>query len=173
MLAMLTDAHDAGQLKFFNTHAGLADKKTFKRFIAPLRRIKWVVCCRRLRGPEHCCLSFSLHPRRRHLDPLLITADEAGIAFRWKDYRIDGPGRGRRCGFTRTSHPAFLLHVLPKGFRRIRRYRPSRRQPRRHIATARAFLDVARLLSTRDGRRISHRTRRVRCTAHARIQAAA
>ena len=43
---MLTDAHDAGQLKFFNTHAGLADKKTFKRFIAPLRRIKWVVYCK-------------------------------------------------------------------------------------------------------------------------------
>ncbi len=40
MLAMLTDAHDAGQLKFFNAHAGLADKKTFKRFIAPLRRVK-------------------------------------------------------------------------------------------------------------------------------------
>ena len=40
MLAMLTDAHDAGQLKFFNTHAGLADKKAFKRFIAPLRHIK-------------------------------------------------------------------------------------------------------------------------------------
>ena len=27
MLAMLTDARDAGQLKFFNAHAGLADKK--------------------------------------------------------------------------------------------------------------------------------------------------
>jgi hypothetical protein len=37
---MLMDAHDAGQLKFFNTHAGLADKRTFKRFIAPLRRIE-------------------------------------------------------------------------------------------------------------------------------------
>ena len=35
MLAMLVHAHDAGQLKFFNTHAGLADKRTFKRFIAP------------------------------------------------------------------------------------------------------------------------------------------
>jgi hypothetical protein len=46
MLAMLTDAHGAGQLKFFNTHAGLADKKTFKRFIAPLRHIKWVVYCK-------------------------------------------------------------------------------------------------------------------------------
>jgi hypothetical protein len=40
------DAHDAGQLKFFNTHAGLADKRTFKRFIAPLRRIQWVVHCK-------------------------------------------------------------------------------------------------------------------------------
>jgi hypothetical protein len=40
MLAMLTDAHDAGLLAFFNAHAGLADKTTFKRFLAPLRRIK-------------------------------------------------------------------------------------------------------------------------------------
>src|SRR5712691_8503722 len=46
MLAMLMHAHDAGELKFFNTHAGLADKRTFKRFIAPLRRIKWVVYCK-------------------------------------------------------------------------------------------------------------------------------
>ena len=38
MLAMLMAAHDANQLTFFNTHAGLADKRTFKRFIAPLRR---------------------------------------------------------------------------------------------------------------------------------------
>ena len=30
MLAMLMDAHDSGQLTFFNTHAGLAEKRTFK-----------------------------------------------------------------------------------------------------------------------------------------------
>src|SRR6202021_3072818 len=42
MLAMLMDAHDSGQLKFFNTHAGLADKRTFKRFIAPPVPIQWV-----------------------------------------------------------------------------------------------------------------------------------
>jgi hypothetical protein len=40
LLSMLTDAHGAGQLKFFNTHAGLADRATFKRFLAPLRHIK-------------------------------------------------------------------------------------------------------------------------------------
>ncbi len=38
MLAMLTHAHDAGQLKFFNAHAGLADKTTFKRFNWPASR---------------------------------------------------------------------------------------------------------------------------------------
>jgi len=37
-LAMLIDAHSGGQLKFFNTHAGLADKQTFKKVLAPLRR---------------------------------------------------------------------------------------------------------------------------------------
>ena len=53
MLAMLMEAHAAGQLKFFNTHAGLAEKSTFKRFIAPLRRIKWVVYCKApFAGPE-------------------------------------------------------------------------------------------------------------------------
>ena len=30
MLAMLMEAHDRGQLTFFNTHAGLAEKRTFK-----------------------------------------------------------------------------------------------------------------------------------------------
>jgi Putative transposase len=46
MLAMLMDAHDANQLTFFNAHVRLANKRTFKRFIAPLRRIKWVVYCK-------------------------------------------------------------------------------------------------------------------------------
>jgi Putative transposase len=45
------------------------------------------------------------------------------IAFRWKDYRVDGPTAGRRCGFSRTSCiRRFLIHVLPKGFHRIRHY---------------------------------------------------
>ena len=66
MLAMLMDAHRAGQLKFFNTQAGLADKRTFKRFVAPLRRIKcgWSTAKARSRDPGRCCriLSVALHP---------------------------------------------------------------------------------------------------------------
>jgi len=53
----------------------------------------------------------------------LISADDNGIAFRWKDYRIDGPDRWKT--MTLAPHEfirRFLLHVLSKGFHRIRHY---------------------------------------------------
>jgi hypothetical protein len=30
-------------LRFFGDHAALADRREFKRFLAPLRKIEWVV----------------------------------------------------------------------------------------------------------------------------------
>ena len=53
----------------------------------------------------------------------LIGLDERGVTFRYKDYRHDGQARYR----TMTLAPdefirRFLLHVLPKGFHRIRHY---------------------------------------------------
>ena len=71
MLAMLMQAHNAGALKFFNTHAGLADKRTFKRFIAPLRRIKWVVYCKApFAGPKQVLRYLSRYTHRvAYLEP--------------------------------------------------------------------------------------------------------
>ena len=53
----------------------------------------------------------------------LLRADAHGVTFKFKDYRIDGPGRYK----TMTVHPhefmrRFLIHVLPKGLHRIRHY---------------------------------------------------
>jgi hypothetical protein len=53
----------------------------------------------------------------------LIALDERGVTFRYKDYRRDGHARYR----TMTLAPdefirRFLLHILPKGFHRIRHY---------------------------------------------------
>src|ERR1700704_433105 len=148
MLAMLMHAHDAGELKFFNTHAGLADKRTFKRFISPLRRIKWVVHCKApFAGPEQVLRYLSRYTHRVAIsNRRLVAASDDAIAFRWKDYRINGPGRWK----TMRLHPhefirRFLLHVLPKGFHRIRHYglfAPTNRAE--SIATARALLNVAR-----------------------------
>jgi hypothetical protein len=125
MLAMLMAAHDASQLTFFNSLAGLADKRTFKRFIAPLRRIKWVVYCKApFAGPEQVLRYLSRYTHRVAIsNSRLVAADDGAIAFRWKDYRVSGPGRWK----TMRLHPhefvrRFLMHVLPKGFHRIRHY---------------------------------------------------
>jgi Putative transposase/Transposase zinc-binding domain len=147
MLAMLMDAYRAGQLTFFNTHTGLADKRTFKRFIAPLRHIKWVVYCKAsFAGPEQVLHYLSRYTHRIAItNRRLVAADDRGIAFRWKDYRIDGPGRWK----TMRLHPhefirRFLLHVVPKGFHRIRHYGLFANANRAdNIATARALLGVA------------------------------
>ena len=53
----------------------------------------------------------------------LISADQNGVTFKWKDYRIDGPGGHK--SMTLATHEfirRFLMHVLPKGFHRIRHY---------------------------------------------------
>ena len=147
MLAMLMHAHDAGELKFFNTHAGLADKATFKRFIAPLRHIKWVVYCKApFAGPKQVLRYLSRYTHRVAIsNRRLVAANSEAIAFRWKDYRINGTDRWK----TMLLHPfefirRFLLHVLPKGFHRIRHYGLFAATNRADsIATARALLDVA------------------------------
>ena len=56
-------------------------------------------------------------------DHRLTAFDETGVTFRYKDYRRDAADRQR----TMTLSPdefihRFLLHVLPKGFHRIRHY---------------------------------------------------
>ena len=83
--------------------------------------------------------SFAISNRR------LVAADDGAIAFRWKDYRVNGPDRWK----TMRLHPhefirRFLMHVLPKGFHRIRHYGLFANAKRaENIATARALLDVA------------------------------
>src|SRR4029450_9564556 len=124
-LAMLIDAHSGGQLKFFNTHAGLADKQTFKKVLAPLRRIKWVVYCKEpFAGPQQVLGYLSRYTHRVAISNRRLLAPHARArSVRWKDYRIEGPGRWK----TMTLPPQqflrrFLIHVLPKGFHRIRHY---------------------------------------------------
>jgi len=125
LLAMLSQAHVEGRLKFFNTHAQLADKSAFKRFLAPLRRIRWVVYCKDpFAGPEQVLRYLSRYTHRVAIsNRRLVAADDGGVSFRCKDYRIDGPGRWKT--MTLTPHEfirRFLMHVLPKGFHRIRHY---------------------------------------------------
>jgi len=42
-LEMLAAAHEADRLMFFGDHAALADRAIFAAFLAPLRKVEWVV----------------------------------------------------------------------------------------------------------------------------------
>ena len=53
----------------------------------------------------------------------LLGLDERGVTFRYKDYRRNGQARYRTMTLTPDEFiRRFLLHVLPKGFHRIRHY---------------------------------------------------
>ena len=53
----------------------------------------------------------------------LIAFDERGVTFRYKDYRRSGPEQQQVMTLeTNEFIRRFLLHVLPRGFHRIRHY---------------------------------------------------
>jgi hypothetical protein len=124
-LQMLIAAHEANLLKFFGNHASLADPNAFAAFLAPLWDVEWVVYAKEpFAGPKPVLRYLSRYTHRVAIsNRRLVAADDGGIAFRCKDYRLQGPDRWK----TMTLHPhefirRFLMHVLPKGFHRIRHY---------------------------------------------------
>jgi hypothetical protein len=125
VLTMLSAAHKEGRLNFFNTHAALASQKAFAAFLAPLRRQEWAVYSKRpFAGPDAVLAYLSRYTHRVAIsNRRLIAADEKGVTFKYKDYRAQGAGRQKI--MTLPPHEfirRFLLHVLPKGFHRIRHY---------------------------------------------------
>jgi hypothetical protein len=53
----------------------------------------------------------------------LIACDGRGVTFRYKDYRADGLARRKVMTLATDEFiRRFLLHILPKGFHRIRHY---------------------------------------------------
>jgi Putative transposase/Transposase zinc-binding domain len=125
MLAKLLAAHKTGQLQFFNQYAHLAEPKAFARYLAPLRRRKWYVYSKRpFGGPEAVLAYLSRYTHRVAIsNRRLITLDENGVTFNYKDYRADDRTRYKVMTLTTSEFiRRFLIHVLPKGFHRIRYY---------------------------------------------------
>ena len=124
-LQMLVAAHHAGRLQFFGDHARLADKTAFKAYLAPLREINWVVYAKEpFAGPRQVLRYLSRYTHRIAIsNRRLVSADENGVTFKYKDYRIEGPARYKTMTLAADEFiRRFLIHVLPKGFHRIRHY---------------------------------------------------
>ena len=124
-LERLAAAHNAGRLRFFGDLRHLADARAFTRFLAPLRKLEWVVYAKRpFAGPQAGLAYLSRYTHRVAIsNSRLIALDDHGVTFKWKDYRAQG--RTRRKIMTLAPDEfirRFLIHVLPAGFHRIRYY---------------------------------------------------
>jgi len=125
VLQMLVAAHEAGRLQFFGAYAALAAANAFAAFLLPLRRSEWVVYSKRpFAGPEAVLAYLARYTHRVAIsNSRLIAADASGVTFKYKDYRIQGPERYKLMTLATDEFiRRFLMHVLPKGFHRIRHY---------------------------------------------------
>ena len=122
-LDQLAAAHRTGQLQFFGEHAALADAQAFAAWLAPLRQQEWVVYAKRpFAGPAAVLAYLARYTHRVAIsNSRLVAADDHGVTFRYKDYRAKGRTRHKTMTLgTDEFLRRFLLHVLPRGFHRIR-----------------------------------------------------
>jgi len=143
----LLQLHDAGRLVFFGTLAHLAERRAFVHYLSPVRRKRWVVYAKApFAGPEAVLAYLSRYTHRVAIsNSRIIRFDQAGVTFRYKDYRRNGADRQQVMTLATDEFiRRFLLHVLPKGFHRIRHYGLLASSTRKaNIERARQLLNVA------------------------------
>jgi len=112
-----------GDLRFHGRLAGLADAKTFQRFLRQLFRQNWVVYSKRpFGGPEHVLQYLARYTHRVAISNHRLTEFKDGrVTFRWKNYAAGNRQRVMTVGADEFLR-RFLLHVLPRGFVRIRHF---------------------------------------------------
>jgi Putative transposase/Transposase zinc-binding domain len=125
VLDKLAAAHAAGRLQFFGKHLPLAQPGAFAAYLAPLRSSEWVVYAKRpFGGPEEVLHYLGQYTHRVAIaNSRLVALDDHRVAFKWKDYRANGPERAKVMTLAVGEFiRRFLTHVLPAGFHRIRHY---------------------------------------------------
>jgi hypothetical protein len=122
-LAGLRRAFDAGALTFASGTAALADRRAFTGFLGGLRAVDWVVYAKRpFATPEQVLEYLGRYTHRVALsNHRLVDHRDGRVRFRWRDYAdhdrvkimtLEADEFLRR----------FLLHVVPRGFMRIRHF---------------------------------------------------
>jgi len=119
----LTQAATREALTSVGRCQALAEVQTWQRFLQELRRHEWVVYTKRPFGEPQWVLKYLARYTHRVAiaNRRLLALEDGRVTFRWKD---SAHGNRQRLmtldalEFIRR----FLLHVLPRGFQRIRHY---------------------------------------------------
>jgi hypothetical protein len=122
-LRYLKQVHTAGKLHFFGELQHLSDPQSFMRYLAPLRKRKWVVYAKApFGGPEKVLDYLGRYTHRVAIsNHRLQELKDGQVIFTYKDYKHEH----RRKVMTLPADEflrRLLMHVLPDGFQRIRHY---------------------------------------------------
>ena len=124
-LERLHVAHRTGELKYFGELEHLREAGAFAQWLKPLKKLDWVVYAKRpFAGPEAVLTYLSRYTHRVAIsNQRLVSFDGETVRFRWKDYRSKKRHRFKTMALDSDEFiRRFLIHVLPKGFHRIRHY---------------------------------------------------
>jgi hypothetical protein len=122
-LEYLQHAFDTGKLHFFSALEKLWDRREFIRYLAPVRKMEWVVYAKPpFAGPQQVLDYVGRYTHRVAIsNNRLLDIDAGQVRLQWKDYR----DKGQQKTMTLSAEEfirRFLLHALPDGFQRIRYY---------------------------------------------------
>ncbi len=119
--AGLRRLHRKRKLRWEGPAAALSDPKQFRRLLRMLHRQDWVVYAKpAFGGPLKVLRYLGRYTHRIAIsNHRLLAFDGERVTFRWKDYAHGGKQRKMTLLGTEFLR-RFFLHVLPKGFVRIR-----------------------------------------------------
>jgi hypothetical protein len=122
-LAGLKDAYHAGLLRLTGSVAALADPAGWQRLLDACYGRDWIVYAKApFGGAEQVFRYLGRYSHRVAIsNRRLREVTDTHVRFEWKDYAAGGRAREMRLGVDEFVR-RFLLHVLPKGFVRIRHY---------------------------------------------------
>jgi Putative transposase/Transposase zinc-binding domain len=117
----LKKAFRRGELQFPGALEGIRTDQAFRAFLRTLFRKNWVVYAKPpFRGPEHLLQYLARYTHRVAIsNHRIVNVADGQVTFRWKDYAHGGKQRKMTLSANEFLR-RFLLHVLPKGFIRIR-----------------------------------------------------
>jgi hypothetical protein len=103
----------------------LADAAAFATRVASARQTEWVVYAKRpFAGPQQVLDYVGRYTHRIAISNERVLDIDAGhVTFRYRDYRAPAAEQQKTMALEATEFiRRFLLHVLPRGFHRIRYY---------------------------------------------------
>jgi hypothetical protein len=122
-VAGLKSAFQQGQLHLSGNLALLAEPKIFASWLRPLFRKDWIVYSKPpFGGPEYVLHYLGRYTHRVAIsNHRLVAFEDSAVTFRWRDSAHNNEQKLMTLSLDKFLR-RFLLHLLPKGFVRIRHF---------------------------------------------------